>query len=119
MPGEDLALGVSFGEPRPGGFRKVIVPLKLEIPLDQITLLPSAEGSVAQLELRVAATDDRGRDANIPVIPVRLRGDPAAAAEMASFELSLKLRRRPHRLLISIHDPVSGNLISKRVDLAL
>ena len=119
IPGENQQLGISFGEPEAGGFRKVLVPLKLEIPLDQVTLLPYQGGYAAQLELRVAATDDRGNNAAIPVIPVELRGQSADSAQVGIFEVSLKLRRRPHRLLVSLHDPTSGNLISKRFDLQL
>ena len=118
-PGEDRALGVSFGEPAKGGFRKVIVPLKLEIPLDQVTLLPTADGFSARLELRVAATDDRGNRADIPVLPVELRSGPDGREDVAVVEIPLKLRRRPHKMLVSLHEPVSGHLISKRVALTL
>lgn len=119
VPGENRELGIEFGEPAKGGFRRVIVPLKLEIPLDQVTLLPTAEGFVAQLELRVAATDDQGKRADIPVVPVELRSGADGEAAFATFELSLKLRRRPHKLLVSLHEPVSGNLMTKRVALTL
>ena len=119
LPGESRELGVAFGEPAKGGFRKVIVPLKLEIPLDRITLLPTAEGFAARLELRVAATDDRGNRADIPVLPVELRADPDGEEIFAEVEIGLKLRRRPHKLLVSLHEPVSGNLMSKRVALSL
>ncbi len=119
IPGESHNLGISFGEPTDSGFRKVLVPLKLEIPLDQVTLLPHQNGYAARLELRVAATDDRGKSAVIPVIPVELRGESAEEAQIAVFEISLKLRRRPHNMLVSLHDPTSGTLISKRFDLEL
>ncbi len=119
LPGESHELGVAFGEPAKGGFRKVIVPLKLLIPLDQVTLLPTADGFVAQLELRVAVTDDQGNRADIPVVPVELRSDAGGEAEYATFELPLKLRRRPHKMLVSLHEPASGNLITKRVALTL
>ena len=119
LPGEDRDLGVDFGEPAKAGFRKVIVPLKLEIPLDQITLLPTASGFAARLELRVAATDDRGNRADIPVLPVELRTGADGEAEVAVVEIALKLRRRPHTMVVSLHEPASGGLISKRVELTL
>ena len=119
VPGEDRPLGVTLGEPQKGGFRKVLVPLKLEIPLDQVTLLPYGDGYVAQLELRLAVTDDRGYRADIPVVSIELKGTSAAVGEVSVFETSLKLRRRPHRLLISLHDPASGNVLSKRVDFSI
>ena len=119
IPGEIPDLGISFGEPQKGGFRKVIVPLKLEIPLDQVTLLPFEGGYGARLELRVAATDDRGSTAAIPVIPVDLVSQSPRSGETAIFEFALKLRRRPHKFLISLHDPTSGSLMSKRAGLTL
>ncbi len=119
VPGESRELGVSFGEPAEGGFRKMIVPLKLEIPLDQITLLPTAEGFVAHLELRVAATDEDGNRADIPIVPIDLRGAPDGEQDFARVEVALKLRRRSHKMLVSLHEPASGNLITKRVALAL
>jgi VWFA-related protein len=119
-------LGVTFGEPqRPrGGLvqggRRLVVPMTLEIPLDQLALLPGDEGYTARLELRVAATDDRGHHSDVSVIPVELVGQKAPdAGQTASYETSLTLRRRPHRLLISLYDPVSGNLLSQRADLVL
>ena len=119
LPGESHTFDVAFGEAAKGGFRKVIVPLKLEIPLDQITLLPTADGFAAQLELRVAATDDQGNRADIPVVPVEIHSGPDGKEDFATVELALKLRRRPHKMLVSLHEPVSGNLMSKRVALTL
>ncbi len=119
LPGENRALGVELGEPAKGGFRKIIVPLRLEIPLDEITLLPTAGGFAASLELRVAATDDRDQRADIPVLPVELRVPADGEAEVAVVEIPLKLRRRPHKMVVSLHEPTTGNLISKRVELTL
>ncbi|MEE8522903.1 MAG: VWA domain-containing protein, partial [Thermoanaerobaculia bacterium] len=119
LPGQG-SLGVSFGEPTQAGFRKVIVPVRLEIPLDQVTLLPVAGGYTASLELRVAATDEDGGSSEIPTVPVELHGDgtPAEGA-VAVFETRLKLRSKPHRLLLSLYDPTSGSLLAERIDLAL
>ncbi|MEM7586752.1 MAG: VWA domain-containing protein [Acidobacteriota bacterium] len=119
IPGETARLEISTGTPEKGGFRKVILPLKLTVPLEEVTLLPTQNGYAARLELRVAATDDRGNKADIPVIPLELRGEGSEVGEFANLEVKLKLRKRPHQLLISLHDPTSGNLISKRFDLTL
>lgn len=119
LPGQG-SLGVSFGEPTQAGFKKVTVPVRLEIPLDRVTLLSVAGGYAANLELRVAATDDDGGISEIPTVPVELHGDgtPAEGA-MAVFETQLKLRSKPHRLLLSLYDPTSGSLLAERIDLAL
>ncbi len=109
---------VTFGEPQGG--RKVVVPLFVEIPLEALTLLPGADGYTAQLELRIAVTDDRGHRADIPVIPFEVQRDQKpASGETAAYQTSLRLRRRPHQMLISIYDRTSGEMLSKVVDLSL
>ena len=119
LPGQgDLA--VSFGKPSKAGFKKVLVPVRLEIPLDQVTFVPQVDGFGARLELRVAATDADGGNAEIPVLPVELRSASGSGTEgIAVYETQLRLRAKPHRLLLSLYDPASGNLLAKRVEIAL
>lgn len=119
MPGEKADLVVTLGEPTKGGYRKVILPVRLEIPLDDVTLLPTRDGYAGKLELRIAATDDRGDRADIPVIPIAVRGEELEPGDSFVYEVGLKLRRRPHRLLLSLHDPASGTILSKRLDFSL
>jgi hypothetical protein len=118
LPGADMS--VMFGEPSKSGFRKVHVPVRLELPLDQISLLRGSGGYSADLELRVAATDDDGGEAPVTLSTVRIQGDEAPTPHgTAAVETTLELRRKPHRLLISVFDPVSGNMLSKRVEISL
>ncbi len=114
----DGSLTVSFGEPTGAGFKKVLLPLRLEIPVDSITLLGIGGKAAAELEIRVAATDAHGDRADVSVIPIVLSGTPASS-QVAVLETQLKLRRQPHRLLISLYDPTSGNMFSKRVEVTL
>ncbi|MEM7582805.1 MAG: VWA domain-containing protein [Acidobacteriota bacterium] len=114
----EQSLAVSFGEPTGVGFRKVLLPVRLEVPTEAITLLGIGDKAGAELEIRVAATDDSGDRSDISVVPVVLSGD-ATAGQIAVLETQLKLRRQPHRLLISLYDPTSGNMFSKRVEVTL
>lgn len=109
-------LAASFGEPRSAGWNKVVVPLEVEVPLDRITLLPTADGWATQLQLRVAVTDDRGERANIPVIPVVLegRGQPAPGLTR-TFVTELKMRERPHRVVVSLVDTAAGEELTTRL----
>ncbi len=114
--GDSLPLAVELGQPGQGGFGKVLLPLRLDVPLDQVTLLPQNEGYITRLELRVAATDEDGDSADLPVLPIsiELPGLPEAGAT-SRYETLLKLRRKSHRLLISLHDPVSGLFLARRL----
>ncbi|MEM1180110.1 MAG: VWA domain-containing protein [Acidobacteriota bacterium] len=112
------ALTASFGEPQDKGWRKVLVPLDVQIPLDLVTKLPVDGGWASRLELRVAVTDDRGDRADIPVVPVVLKGDVAPTpGATETFTTFLKMRERPHRVLISLVDATSGDELSTRIDI--
>ncbi|MEM7350548.1 MAG: VWA domain-containing protein [Acidobacteriota bacterium] len=116
----DMSLSVELGEPTGAGFRKVLLPVRLEVPLDEVTLLPESQGVGAELEMRVAATDKNGDRADVSVVPIVVSGTgKAASGQVAILETQLKLRREPHRLLISLYDPASGNMMSKRLDVSL
>ncbi len=118
LPGGEL--GVSVGTPNKAGFRKVVLPVRLEIPLDLVTVIPQGEGYAAHLEMRVAATDSEGDRAPVSSQPIEIRGARTPGEEsVAVFDTQLRLRRQPHRVLISVYDPLSGNLISKRFDVSL
>lgn len=119
VPGQG-GLEVSFGEPSKAGYKKVVVPVRLEIPLDQVTVLPVADGFAARLELRVAATDSSGATAEIPILPVEMRSANAPeSGAVGVWSTQLRLRSKPHKLLLSLYDPSSGNVLSQRVDLSL
>jgi hypothetical protein len=61
----------------------------------------------------VAAQDEEGRLAPVPVIPLELRLPQApVAGQMARYSTSLELRRSPHDLVVSLYDPASGKLFS-------
>lgn len=105
--GDELALVV--GEPQKVGRREIEVPLEVEIPLDEVTHLPSPEGFVLRLELRVAATDARGNRSEIPVVPIEIeRATAPHPGEILIYEAPIRLRNLSHRLDVSIHDPSSG-----------
>ncbi len=119
LPG-DSGMRVAFGEARSAGFGKMLVPVALSIPLDQVTLLPGSSGYLARLELRVAAMEGDGDQAEIPIVPIEIGGlDKPAAGEVAVYETLLRLRKKPHRLLLSIYDPPTGNVLSRKVELSL
>ncbi len=111
------ALEVTLGEPVADGSKRVVLPFEIAIPMDRVSVLPAAGGRfAARLELRVAATDDRGDHADIPMIPLELESDRAPRdGEVWTYSDTLTLRRRPHRLLISLVDPVSGATLMRRL----
>jgi VWFA-related protein len=108
-----LPLALEVGRPTFPSARVMRVPIALELPTAELTLLPTADGAVAELELRVAAVDDRGGRSEIPVVPMRVVvGADRHPAAKARYMTQLELRRAPNRFVVAVYDPVSGNLWS-------
>ena len=124
FPSMERALGepvlrVDFGAPERAGVRKMRVPVTVFVPIGYFPLVPWNDQFFARLELRFAVVDRNGQQAGMPLIPINLRGrsQPAADAVMP-YTASLTLRRRPHDLVVSIHDPVSRQTVSTRRQVA-
>ena len=113
-PPSENPLRLTFGRPEKGGFKKMLVPLRIDIPLEQLVFLPSSEGgNQAHLELRVAVIDEKGAQADIPVIPILISGpgEPTPGSYY-SYDVSLKMRRETHRAVVAVYDQASGTILS-------
>jgi len=86
-----------------------VIPVTLEIPASAVTLLPADGGYAAKVELRLAATDDRGNQSDIPVVPIDLSSPtPPAAGQSLRYETRIFLRGQARRVVAVIYDPLSG-----------
>jgi VWFA-related protein len=112
-------LDLELGRPQPAG-RSMQVPIALSLPLDELTLLPSGQAGerVAELELRVAALDDRGGRSDIPVLPFRLTlPAEVEAGARARYQTRLELRKVKNRVVVAVYDPLSGAIWSKTAEI--
>jgi VWFA-related protein len=117
-PAGQGSLQVTLGESKSKGRRKMEVPIRIVIPLDEITFLPSNQGDVAQIELMVAVRDDSGRRADIPVVPLAFQAQGSdTPGSFGSYEFSLKLRRRRNDAVIAVVDTASGRILSASVEI--
>lgn len=112
------SLQVIVGEPRKAGRKRMIVPLEVFVPLDEVTFLPGEQGPVANLELRVAVRDEAGRRSEVPIVPLRLeRSEDELSAVVGRFETSLKLRRLSHDAVVAVYDDASGRIFSANIEI--
>ena len=110
-------LSAELGRPQPAGSGKLVLPVRIEVPWQEVTLTPQGEGFATRLELRVAASDADGGIADLPVVPVELTlSDLPEPGQVGVYETRLKLRRKAHRLLIALFDPDAGRVLSKRIE---
>ena len=118
-PAGQPVLRVDIGKPEPTGMRKMRLPMTVFVPIGYFPLVPWDEQFFARLELRFAVVDRNGQQTGLPLIPIQLRGRtrPALDAVMP-YDATLTLRRKPHDLVVSIHDPLSRQTVSTRTQVS-
>lgn len=118
VPVGSTPLGLEAGKPKRAGLGKVHVPLRIEVPLDRITLLPQGDALVTQLELILAVIDRDGNQSEIPRVPIRLRlpkkPEPGA---VGVYVHTILTRKEKQDLLTVVFDPLSGEMLARRMSL--
>ncbi len=116
-PPGPLTLAVELGDVEGAGFRKVMVPLAVTVPLDALTFLPSREGWAAEIELRIAVEDKHGDRNEIALLQLRF---PTVSAPrpgaVGLYRTPVKMRRLRHDMVVSVHDPPSGRMLWTRLE---
>ena len=111
-PGAD-ALDVRFGTPEKAGFRKIAVPMEVSIPLDDVELLPMGGQWMNELEFRVTVIDEHGDRSDTPVESFSIAGPTVPeAGDVFVYETNLFLRKREHRFVAAVYDPLTGAILS-------
>jgi VWFA-related protein len=115
-PGAET-LPVNFGKAVRSGRREMDVPVTLAIPTSSITTVPVDGKHIAQLELRVAALDEKGDRSEIPVVPLRLSLDQAPQpGKYLKYETTLRLRRIAQHVVVAVFDPLGGKILTAEAD---
>lgn len=106
-------LGVRFGRPERRGLGKMVVPVQVAIPLDEVQLLPVAGVWQNELEFRVTVMDKHGNRSETPVEKVRIAGpQEPQPGQYFTYQTGLELRRREHTFVIAVYDPLTGAILS-------
>lgn len=116
-PPSTTPLELHFGKPEKSGMGKITLPLEVGIPLDEVTLLPVGNRFASQLEVRVTVMDQAGNRSDTPVAKVDIVGDRLPQpGQHFTWVTGLELRRRKHRVVVAVWDPVSGNIMSSSIE---
>ncbi len=111
-PGTE-SLRMEFGTPEKAGFRKIALPVTVTIPLDDLTLLAHNGQWANELEFRVTVIDEYGDHSDTPVRRIPIVGPRAPQpGQTFIYETDLVMRKRPHRYVGAVHDPLSGAILS-------
>lgn len=107
-------LVVSVGEAQRRARRTMEVPLRVDLPWSEVTLVPGGGGLTGALEIRIAARDKQGTVSEMGRVPVRLeRQEQPDPRKILRWETDLTLRRERHELVVSVYDAVSGQVLSR------
>lgn len=111
--GEPLLIEV--GDPQRAKWRRMNVPISVYLPVGRFPALPHGGRYLRELEVRFAAVDALGRRTGTPMHRLRLGGSSESVAEdIVLYQTVLGLRRLPHALVVTVHDPLSRLTASGR-----
>ncbi|MXX60942.1 MAG: VWA domain-containing protein [Holophagales bacterium] len=115
---EDVArLRVRTGATRSLRGKRMNVPVDVAIPIGTFTAVPWDGRYVQRLEVRFATIDHDGWRAEQPAIPLDLRHDTAPSPDSVHwFRADVEMRHLPHSLVVTVHDPVSRQTASARIE---
>ena len=109
----DQTLDVRFGELRKAGLRKIAIPIEVSIPLEDVELVPTAGKWMSELEFRVSLMDEEGARSETPVAKIPIAGSTQPQpGDVFVYETGLVMRKRSHRYVAAIYDPLSGAILS-------
>ncbi|MEM7585832.1 MAG: VWA domain-containing protein [Acidobacteriota bacterium] len=111
---EDL-LQVELGTPEVR--RRIQQPVTLHVPLDEIVMLPGAEGYSGQLELRVASIDEKGARSSLPLVLVPISGPTEPQpGQVVLVDVVLELRKIRQTLQLAVHDLTGDSVLTTSLE---
>jgi VWFA-related protein len=106
-----LELPMKLGAPVKGKRGVTEIPVTLGLPASLLTLVPHDGKLAAELELRVAASDDKGNSSEMPVIPLKIASDkPPKPGGFVRYDTKITLKGKADSLVVAVYDPVSGKI---------
>lgn len=110
-------LKVRAGTPRKLSRRMMAVPIDIEVPLDLFPALPYGNEYLQRLEVRFATIDGAGWRAEQPAIPLEVRSQSAPTPDTVfDYYAEVTMRHLPHTVVVTVHDPVSRQTASARLE---
>ena len=117
-PPSSVPLDLHFGKPRRAGRGKIAIALDVGIPMDNVTLVSYRGKLVADLEIRVTVMDESGARSATPMDTIAIEGErPPAPGQMFRYQTDLTLRKRRHRIIVAVIDPLTGTMMSSATDI--
>ena len=108
---------VQLGKAARKGRQEIEVPFTLAIPTAAFTSVPLNGKYASEVELRIAAQDERGNRSDIPIVPLQLSTDKEPTkGQFVRFQSKVTLRRTKQHLIFALFDPLSNKITTAEVD---
>lgn len=118
-PPSTKPLRLRFGKPK-RSLRKFRISLEVGINMDDVTLIPNQGRYQNRLEIRISALSNSGERSGTTLDTIFIDGaNPPKPGQMFYYETTLTLRKKPHRIVVAVHDPLSGDLLSSTGEIGL
>ena len=116
-PPSTKPLYLDFGTPKRSA-RRLRVALEVGIPMDHIVLVPNQGRFQNRLDIRIAVLSDTGERSDVTLDTITIDGAaPPRPGQRFYYETTLNLRKRPHRIVVAVSDPISGEILSSSGDI--
>jgi VWFA-related protein len=118
-PPNSLPLELRFGKAERERRGILRLPLEVGFNLDEIQLIPFSGRQVADVQIVITVMDDRGNRSETPVHEVRIRGgEIPEPGQRYWWRTELLIRKRKHRVMVAVYDPISTNILSSSVEIS-
>ena len=110
------ALVITSGEIADLPEKLMRVDLQIEIPVDSITILPAEDGYYVNLELTLAALDNRAAFWDLPAMPLQqhLTTEPPAGV-IFRHSFAVTLQQGAQDVAVTVQDLPSGQMVTGRL----
>ncbi len=116
-PPSNIPLDLRFGRPKRGGRGKMRIPIEVGMPMEQITLLPTNGRYVNELEIRITVMDEKGNRSETALDKIEINGgSPPQPGQKFWYETEILMRKRQHRIVVAVYDPLSQVILSSSGD---
>lgn len=113
---DEGGLTVSVGDASRRARGTMEVPLTVDVPWGEVTLVPDHGAFVGRLEIRVGVRDREGAVSEMARVPIDLeRAERPNPETVLRWETDVTLRRERHDLVVSLYDAVSGRVTTRRI----
>jgi VWFA-related protein len=114
-----LPLELRFGKAERQRRGILKVPLEVGFTLDEIQLIPFAGRQVAEVLIVITVMDDRGNRSETPVHEVRILGwEIPEPGQRYWWRTTLLMRKRKHRVMVAVYDPISTSTLSSSAEIS-